>query len=59
MELKSVKTQSDKRLNQIENRLANLEGRLNKADKIKVYGYDGDNSYYDDSNNQWPTGQDY
>ena len=43
MELKSVKSQSDTtlaRLNQIENRFANLEARLNKPDDD--YYYDPD-----------------
>ena len=51
IELKSVKTQSDmrlnqidnkfeNRLNQIENRFTNLEGRLNKPDDGFYYGPD-------------------
>ena len=54
MELKSVKTQSDtrltqiekmfeNRLNQIENRFAHLEGRQNRPASHK--GYDNDNVY--------------
>ena len=64
MELKSVKTQSDtrltqiekmfeNRLNQIENRFAHLEGRQNRPASHK--GYDNDNVYsYEDYNPNYP-----
>ena len=47
MELKSVKMQSDNRLNQIENRLAVLEKGTYLEDRSKIHG---DDDYYYDSN---------
>ena len=58
MELKSVKMQSetrlnqienrfDNRLNQIENRIAHLEGHQNRPDSRKGYANDDDYSYED------------
>jgi hypothetical protein len=57
MELKSVKTQSDtrltqiekrfeNRLNQIENRFAHLEGHQNKPASRERYDNDNDDDYY-------------
>ena len=57
MELKSVKTQSDtiekrfeNRLNQMEKRFANLEGRQNRPASSK--GNDND-YYYEDANSDY------
>ena len=47
MESKSVKTQSETRLNQIENKLRHLEGHQNRpGDADDVYSYEDYNPNY-------------